>query len=110
MELEAERGSSGKLERVVWEEEREGKRERTVAQGTQCSVMTSVGRDPFKRGIYAYIELIHFVAQQKLTQRCKASILQFKEKGKREDGWSLERVHRKQERAPCCALAPRPPW
>ena len=27
-------------------------------------------------GIYAYIQLIHFVVQQKLTQHCKAIILQ----------------------------------
>ena len=27
-------------------------------------------------GIYVYIELIHFVIQQKLTQHCKAIILQ----------------------------------
>ena len=27
-------------------------------------------------GIYIYIYLIHFVIQQKLTQRCKAIILQ----------------------------------
>ena len=27
-------------------------------------------------GIYAYMELIHFVVQQKLTQNCKAIILQ----------------------------------
>ena len=28
--------------------------------------------------IYVYIELIHFIVQQKLTQHCKAIILQFK--------------------------------
>ena len=27
-------------------------------------------------GIYVYIQLIHFVIKQKLTQRCKAIILQ----------------------------------
>ena len=27
-------------------------------------------------GIYVYIQLIHFVVQQKLTQHCKAFILQ----------------------------------
>ena len=27
-------------------------------------------------GIYVYIQLIHFVVQQKLTQHCKAIILQ----------------------------------
>ena len=29
-----------------------------------------------KRGIYVYVELIHFVVQQKLTQQYKATILQ----------------------------------
>ena len=33
-----------------------------------------------REGIYVYIELIHFVVQQKLTQHCKAIILQFKKK------------------------------
>ena len=33
----------------------------------------------FRRdGIYAYIQLIHTVVQQKLTQHCKAIILQLK--------------------------------
>ena len=31
-----------------------------------------------REGIYAYIELIHAVIQQKLTQHCKAIILQLK--------------------------------
>ena len=31
-----------------------------------------------KEGMYVYIELIHFVVQQKLTQHCKASLLQLK--------------------------------
>ena len=31
------------------------------------------GRD---MGIYVYLQLIHFVVQQKLTQHCKAIILQ----------------------------------
>ena len=30
--------------------------------------------------MYVYIELIHFVVQQKLTQHCKAIILQLKKK------------------------------
>ena len=34
----------------------------------------------FKReGIYVYVQLIHFVVQQELTQYCKAIILQLKE-------------------------------
>ena len=37
----------------------------------------------FKReGIHVYIRLIHFVVPQKLTQHCKAIILQLKEKRK----------------------------
>ena len=31
-------------------------------------------------GIYVYIELIHFVVQQKLTHHCKEIILQLKKK------------------------------
>ena len=33
-----------------------------------------------REGIYAYIQLIHFVVQQKLVQYCKPIILQFKKK------------------------------
>ena len=33
-----------------------------------------------REGIYIYIELIHFIVQQELTQHCKAIILQFKKK------------------------------
>ena len=33
-----------------------------------------------REGIYVYIELIHFVVQQKLTQHCKAITLQLKKK------------------------------
>ena len=104
MEFEAEQGSSGKLERAVWEEERGKKRTHSsTGNSTQCSVMTSVGRKSFKKLIYAYIELIHFVTQQKL--------LYFNvKKKKKEDGRTPELVHRKQEGAPCCALAPRLPW
>lgn len=42
---------------------------------SSCSVMTQKGGDGggrrLKRGIYAYIELIHIVVQEKLTQHCK---------------------------------------
>ena len=31
-----------------------------------------------KEGIYVYIQLIHFVLQQKLKQHCKAAVLQYK--------------------------------
>ena len=38
-----------------------------------------------REGIYVYIELIHFVVQQKLTQHCKAIILEFKKYIKKEE-------------------------
>ena len=34
-----------------------------------------VGGRSEREGIYVYIQLIHFVVQQKLTQHCKATIL-----------------------------------
>ena len=37
-----------------------------------------VGGRSEREGIYVYIQLIHFVVQQKLTQHCKATILQLK--------------------------------
>ena len=37
-----------------------------------------MGRKPKREGIHVYTWLIHFVVQQKLTQQCKAIILQFK--------------------------------
>ena len=50
-----------------------------------CSVMTQRGgirvRGRLKReGIYICLQLIHFIVQQKLTQHCKAIILQFKKR------------------------------
>ena len=33
------------------------------------------GKEVQKRGIYAYIKLIHFAVQQKLTQHGKASVI-----------------------------------
>ena len=46
-----------------------------------------VGGMSERERIYVYIQLIHFAVQQKLTQHCKATILQlkknfFKEKSK----------------------------
>ena len=38
-----------------------------------------------REGIYVYIELTHFIVQQKLTQHCKAIILQLKKKIKDPD-------------------------
>ena len=37
-----------------------------------------MGRKSKKEGIYVYIWLIHFAVQQKLTQQCKATTLQYK--------------------------------
>ena len=51
-----------------------------ITQGTQCSVVTQIGGKSKKEGIYVYIWLIHFILQQKLTQHCKATILQLKKK------------------------------
>ena len=45
---------------------------------------------PKGRAIYVYIQLIHFVVQQKLTQHCKATIHQKRKKD--------NRTHSKQER------------
>ena len=36
-----------------------------------------LGRRLKREGIYVYIQLIHFVVQQKLTQHCKTIIVQF---------------------------------
>ena len=39
--------------------------------------------------IYVYLYLIHIVVQQKLTQHCKAIILQSKLKKKKKDGQAI---------------------
>ena len=39
-----------------------------------------VGGRPEREGMYVHLQLIHFVVQQKLTQHCKAVILQLKKK------------------------------
>ena len=41
-----------------------------------------MGRKSKEEGIYVHMWLIHFAVQQKLTQHCKATILQFKKKKK----------------------------
>ena len=38
------------------------------------------GSEGLQEGIYVYTQLIHFVVQQKLSQHCKAIILQLKKK------------------------------
>ena len=48
-------------------------------------MVSGVGGRLQREGIYVYIELIHFVVQQELTQHCKAIILQLKKKKKRSD-------------------------
>jgi len=40
--------------------------------------MGEVGGRLKREGIYVYLELIHIVVQQKLTQHCKVIILQLK--------------------------------
>ena len=48
-----------------------------------------MGRRRLKRdGIHIYLQLIHIVVQQKLTQHCKAIILQSKLK-KKKDGQAI---------------------
>ena len=37
-----------------------------------------------REGIYVYIQMIHFVIQQKVTQHCKATIPQLKKKKEEE--------------------------
>ena len=39
-----------------------------------------VGGRAKRDGIYVYIQLVHFIVQQKLTQHCKATISQFKKR------------------------------
>ena len=60
------------------------------ASGTCCTAQRAqlsaprwpsrVGGSAEREGIHVYIEMIHFVVQQKLTQHCKAIILQLKKK------------------------------
>jgi len=40
--------------------------------------MGGEGERPKREGIYVYIQLTHFTAQQKLTQHCKATTPQLK--------------------------------
>ena len=42
-----------------------------------------VGGRSKREGIYVYLQLIHSVVQQKLTQRCKATIPQLKKRKKK---------------------------
>ena len=46
------------------------------------------GKESEKEGICVYAQLIHFAVQQKLVQRCKATLLQWKLilKGKKKTG------------------------
>ena len=43
------------------------------------------GREIQKRGIYVYVELIHFAVPQKLIQQYKATIFQYKLKERKND-------------------------
>ena len=40
----------------------------STGNSTQCSVVTKMGRKSKNEWTYAYVELIHFVVQQKLRQ------------------------------------------
>ena len=46
----------------------------------QCLVVTQMGRKSKEEGMYVYMWLIHLTLQQKLTQHCKAAILQQQQK------------------------------
>ena len=52
-------------------------------------MVSGVGGRLQREGIYVYIELIHFVVQQKLTQHCKAIILQLKKKKKKRSDYTF---------------------
>ena len=60
----------------------------STGSSTWCSMVTlmggkegeQVGGRPQSEGTYVYIQLIHFVVQQKPIQQYKANILQFKKK------------------------------
>ena len=43
---------------------------------TQSSVVTKYGKIFVKTWIHVYVQPIHFVVQQKLTQHCKETVLQ----------------------------------
>ena len=59
----------------------------SAGSSTQCSVVTQMGgmgsggREVLEGEDYVYIQLIHFVVQQKLTQFCKATITPLKKNG-----------------------------
>ena len=56
-----------------------------TGSSAQCSVMTQMDRvGGGREGIYVYIQLIHLIVQQKLTQHCKATILQIKKKERKQ--------------------------
>ena len=42
------------------------------------------GREALREGIDVYLQLIHIVVQQKVTQHCKAILLQLKNKLKKQ--------------------------
>jgi len=45
-----------------------------------------MGRNPRKEKVDVHVWLIHFAVQQKLTQHCKATVLQYKLKKRERDG------------------------
>ena len=57
----------------------------STGNSTKGSLETQMGRKSKEEGIYVHMWLIHFAVQQKLTQHCKATRLQFKKKKK--DCW-----------------------
>ena len=48
---------------------------RELSSGLRDDLEGGVAGRPKRKAMYAHVKLIHFVAQQKLTQHCKAIIL-----------------------------------
>ena len=48
----------------------------STGKTTQYSVTTSMGKESEEEWMCVYVELNHFDAQQKLSQLCKATIIQ----------------------------------
>ena len=60
-------------------------------EGAKDMALYSLG-NPKTEGIRVNLDLTHFAIQQKLTQHCKAIILQFKKKKKRKKNHVLRKL------------------
>ena len=52
----------------------------STGTSTQCSMVTCVGGKSKEEAMCVYLWLMHYAVQQRLTQHCKANILQLKKK------------------------------